>query len=272
MLRLRIITGLLLAAGVTAAVLWLPNPAFAAFTLLVMLIGAWEWARLVGFEAAPRAAFVVAFGLATLGVGWLVFQQAQLWPVVVGAFWWCVVPVLLAMYRPQGAPSFAARRNGLRVAAFLTLVPAWCALVLLHAERPVLVLFLILLIATADSAAYFAGRRFGRVRLAPEISPGKTREGLLGALAAVLPFALAGAWLLDVELRLWAYFVLLCLLTALLSVAGDLFESVLKREAGAKDSGAILPGHGGILDRIDSLTAAAPVFLVALSWVGLAVR
>jgi phosphatidate cytidylyltransferase len=134
------------------------------------------------------------------------------------------------------------------------------------------VLYLILLTASADTAAYFTGRRFGRTRLAPEISPGKTREGLLGAVLGTLPLALLGMWALGVTPRLGVYFVLLCLVTVLVSVAGDLFESVLKREAGAKDSGTLLPGHGGVLDRIDSLTAAAPIFLAGLIWGGFVAR
>jgi phosphatidate cytidylyltransferase len=140
------------------------------------------------------------------------------------------------------------------------------ALVWLHALDPMLVLYLILLVAAADTGAYFAGRQFGRSKLAPEISPGKTREGCFGALFVVIPVGLLGAWLFGLAALDALVFGLLSIVVALVSVAGDLQESVLKREAGAKDSGTLLPGHGGVLDRIDSLTAAAPVFLFGLLW------
>ncbi|MEA3412443.1 MAG: phosphatidate cytidylyltransferase, partial [Pseudomonadota bacterium] len=140
-------------------------------------------------------------------------------------------------------------------------------LVDLHAERPELLLYLLVLIWLADSAAYFSGKKLGRTRLAPALSPGKSREGVFGALAATLLLGLAGAWWFDAGLVDGVYFVILSLLTALVSVEGDLFESLLKRRAGVKDSGRILPGHGGVLDRIDSLTAAAPVFWMGLYWI-----
>ena len=120
----------------------------------------------------------------------------------------------------------------------------------------------------ADSAAYFVGKRFGRNKLAEQLSPGKTREGVLGALAGTLILSFIGLWIWRAELQfgLAIYFVLLCLLSALISVVGDLFESLLKRNAGKKDSGKLIPGHGGVLDRIDSLLAAAPGFMLGLYW------
>ncbi len=126
-------------------------------------------------------------------------------------------------------------------------------------------LFLLVLIWIADSGAYFAGRRWGRVKLAPAVSPGKTREGVYGALAGAMLCALALAWMRP-EIGAALVTIPLCLLTCLVSVAGDLFESLIKRQAGVKDSGTLLPGHGGVLDRIDSLTAAAPVFVFGLMW------
>jgi phosphatidate cytidylyltransferase len=132
--------------------------------------------------------------------------------------------------------------------------------------------YLIVLVALADTGAYFVGRYLGRRALAPNISPGKTREGLLGGVATVLLYAtlVAGVW--GLAALDGVAFVLLSIVVALVSVTGDLFESILKRRAGAKDSGSLLPGHGGILDRFDSLVAAAPVFLAGLLWLALIPR
>ena len=137
---------------------------------------------------------------------------------------------------------------------------------MLHERNPIMLMFLLALIWVADIAAYFIGKRFGKNKLVPELSPGKSHEGLWAALAASLTLAILGAYLFELDKKVWIYFGCLCLLTALISVVGDLYESLLKRKAGVKDSGRILPGHGGILDRIDSLTAAAPGFVLGLYW------
>ena len=150
-------------------------------------------------------------------------------------------------------------RPALAVTGWVALVPCWYGVVVLH-RSPALLLALLAVIWIADSAAYFAGRRFGRRKLAPGISPGKTWEGVGGAFAAVLLYALFldRVVLPDVPgLRGGAVFLLVTLMTAL-GIVGDLFESWMKRQAGVKDSGTLLPGHGGVLDRIDALTAAAP--------------
>jgi phosphatidate cytidylyltransferase len=149
-------------------------------------------------------------------------------------------------------------------AGLVVLVASWVALMGLRDEfGPGYVLFLFLLIWVADIGAYFAGRRWGRRKLASIISPGKTWEGALGAGTAALALALAGAVVLDWGSR-WPGFVAICMVTVGFSIAGDLFESMMKRQRGLKDSGSLLPGHGGVLDRVDSLTAAAPVFLLGL--------
>jgi len=149
------------------------------------------------------------------------------------------------------------------------LVPAWASLVVIHGvdpQGPRLLLFLMVLIWVADSFAYFAGRRWGRTKLAPVISPGKTREGVYGALAGAVLCGGGLVWLMPQGNPL--LLILFCLLIVLVSVVGDLFESLMKRQAGVKDSGSLLPGHGGMLDRIDSLTAAAPLFLLGLLLLG----
>jgi phosphatidate cytidylyltransferase len=143
---------------------------------------------------------------------------------------------------------------------------AWLAMVKLNQQKPSLLLFLFLIVWMADTAAYFAGKRFGKNKLAEQLSPGKTREGLLGAVIGTFILSLAGVWWFELNIMQSVYFVLLCVLTALISVVGDLFESLLKRNAGAKDSGSLIPGHGGVLDRIDSILAAAPGFVLGMYW------
>jgi phosphatidate cytidylyltransferase len=270
-LRPRVITGVALAAGVLAAILLLPTALFLLLVLAVLLLAAWEWSRLMGVEEKPVR--ILYLGLCLLA-GFValdhVLTLGRLWPVQAGVIWWALVVVLLAVYRPGGPGAGSPALKG--IAGVLTLVPACVALLVFHSLQPAWLVFLLLLTSCADSAAYFTGRRFGRSKLAPHISPGKTREGLFGALAAALVLGVAGARYFEVHHGLWFYFVALCLLTVLVSVAGDLFESLIKREAGVKDSGQILPGHGGVLDRIDSVTAAAPVFLMGLLWGGILAR
>lgn len=273
MLRQRVLTALAIAVPVIALILLAPPWLFGLFVLLVVAVGAREWAQLAGFaSAATRAVFAAAIPalLALLMLlwwtaGWSVWHLGVL---ALALIWWVFVFIGLAWYSPglSGRPS---GRLLLRAGGLLTLVPAGIALLWLHDHDRNLVLYLIALVATADSGAYFAGRWFGRSKLAPQISPGKTREGLFGALLGAIVVALGGAWLFGLSRMDALVFGLLGVVVALVSVAGDLQESVLKREAGAKDSGALLPGHGGILDRVDSLTAAAPVFLLGLLWTAL---
>jgi phosphatidate cytidylyltransferase len=247
-------------------VYFLPSELFALVVLAVFMIGAWEWARLTRIGGTgPRLVYLaIVLGVAALA-WWSSVHAGSIGPIAIGGLWWLVVLVVLAVREPgRGLP--VGGRIAYRVAGVLTLVPAWIALVLLHREGWRMVLFLVVLNALADTAAYFSGKAFGRTKLAPSISPGKTREGLLGALATSVLAGLAGAWLLQVEPGLWFYFIGVCVVTTLFSVTGDLFESLVKREAGKKDSGRILPGHGGVLDRIDSLTAAAPAFALGLLW------
>ncbi|HDP90449.1 MAG TPA: phosphatidate cytidylyltransferase [Thioalkalivibrio sp.] len=267
MLRQRVITGLALIGLFLAAILLLEPAHFRWAALLVFGVGAWEWSRLAGVrQPLMRVVFALVFLALGVFVALRASPEARIALIGAGVAWWAVVLVLLAVYH-RGV----GRRRGwhrlLTVAAFLTLLPAWVAVAGLHAAGWQWILFLVGIVAVADTGAYFTGRAFGKHKLAPELSPGKTREGVLGGLAGVALWAVFGAWWLNLETGIWVYFIGLCLVVALISVAGDLFESLIKREAGAKDSGVILPGHGGILDRIDSLTAAAPVFAIGLYWI-----
>ena len=271
-LRQRVLTGLVLLPVTVAAILWLPTPAFAVTVAAVVLAGGWEWSRLSGWTAGPaRALYTLALAgalaVATLLLRWAPGQPALLG---LGLLWWLVAAGLVVRFEHAGSP--LAWPRGLRaLAGGLVLVPAWGALVALHAREasgPAWVLFLAVTIWVADSGAFFVGRRWGRRRLAPRVSPGKSWEGVAGGmLVAVLAAALT-ATLAGVSSDRLPGLLLLVLATVAASVLGDLTESLFKRAAGVKDSGSLLPGHGGVLDRIDSLTAAAPLFALGLHGVG----
>jgi phosphatidate cytidylyltransferase len=274
MLKTRVITALVLLVVFLAALFWLPQPAWAAFAGVLLAPAAWEWGKLIKlsriacgmFVLAVATACAVLFGLAP-GVapgGPVALRSAGLQSTVyLGAsvFWMVVVPLWLwRSWLPRAR--WLAALTGL-----LVLVPTWLALVELRELGPLLLLLLMSVAWISDTAAYFAGRRFGRHKLAPSISPGKTWEGVLGAVLAVSVYAaLWGlAWQayfpqLFRSMRYGIFGMLLFLwLLTVLGIYGDLFESALKRQAGVKDSGALLPGHGGVLDRIDALTALLPL-------------
>ncbi len=262
------VTALLLVPLVVVAALWLPTPAFALFLGTVVLVAAWEWCNLAGASSpVQRAGFVAATGLAML-LAWL-FPQWQIWLLAGSVLWWVVQGARIAALdriRPASGFDFPLLAVGL-----LVLIPSWVALVRLDSipnVGPGLVLFLFLLVWTADTAAYFAGRRWGRAKLAPVVSPGKTRAGVYGALVGAGACGLLLGWIGSFGFARTLAAALVCALVAAVSVIGDLYESWLKRRRGVKDSGRLLPGHGGLLDRIDSMTAAAPAFALGLVALG----
>ncbi|MEB8431021.1 phosphatidate cytidylyltransferase [Cocleimonas sp. KMM 6892] len=263
-LKQRLITAFVLIAAVFVCVLLLPNVWFAVVGLLVFVsISGWEWSRLVSLENFHRGLYVAwLLLLSYLLYRWSDFRWLAM---VLGLVWWAFVLVLLAIYE-QGTTLYKENKWLLRVAAFFVLIPAWVALISLHQLHPSLVIYLIALVAMADSGAYFAGKAFGKNKLAPELSPGKTREGMLGGLLGASTLSIFGAWYFELPVQDWVYFILLSMVVAVMSVAGDLFESLMKREVGQKDSGNILPGHGGILDRVDGLLAALPIFAMGIFW------
>jgi phosphatidate cytidylyltransferase len=270
-LKQRLITAAVLIPVVVASVVWLPKAYFAVLFGLFALAAAWEWAGFTIFNApAPRAIYTIAM-LVLLVLSWMFVSdslQRVIVVLVMGLLWWLAALMLVVLYprheNIRKNPAISA------VAGILVIVPCWLALITLHGtsiEGAELVLFLLASIAVADSGAYFGGRRWGTNKLAPQVSPGKTWEGVISGLLCVGVFAFICAWLFTLVNTGWEpvmLFVGVSLLTALFSVLGDLTESMYKRQVGLKDSGSILPGHGGVLDRIDSITAAAPVFVICL--------
>ncbi len=267
MLKTRVITVLLLLLPFLAALFYLPVQGWVLLPLLIAVFAAREWARLAQMRKSAELLFVIAV-VATCSV--LIAALKLLENVPAGdlslaiyavslAFWLLAAPLWLVY---KWHPS----KTWLALIGFLVLVTAWLALVQLREISPWLVLWLLSVVWVADTAAYFCGRKFGKRKLAPNISPGKTLEGVYGAFFAVSVYAIAiiavkGNHNVSAFGKALPAFLLLAthwFITGL-SIVGDLFESLLKRQAGVKDSGSVLPGHGGLLDRIDGLISTLPV-------------
>ncbi len=269
MLKTRVITALVLVGLLLPSMFLLPQAAWAILIALFIGVGAWEWGALLGWSGSARIALGAGFTSSCAALAWIDpaaigaagFQPEQAWVLLLygaaAVFWVLLMPFWLrSKWALRGG-------SGLLVGA-VVLLPTWLAMVQLRAASPLLLLAAFAVAWVADIAAYFAGRRFGRRKLAPTISPGKTWEGAVGAVLGVLVYGLVlGHYFLDgvVALPLWG---LALLAVTAVSIVGDLFESLLKRKAGIKDSSNVLPGHGGVLDRIDSLTSTLP--LIALVW------
>ncbi|HIO92409.1 MAG TPA: phosphatidate cytidylyltransferase [Leucothrix mucor] len=267
MLKQRMITGILLALAVLLGVLLLPSSLFAVVSMIVLVsLGGWEWANLTGYKADNSRIILVVSLLVVAVISYL--WKGIHWPlIIVGVLWWVYALKLLFNYKKDDN-GLQGKKWLLPASSFLVLIPAWLSLIELHARLPLLVLYLVFLVAIADSGAYFAGKAMGLTKLAPDLSPGKTIEGFKGGLLGAGVWAFLAAWYFGLSSGNGILFILLSLLVAAISVGGDLYESLLKREANEKDSGTLLPGHGGILDRIDGLLAALPVFALGLLIVG----
>jgi len=262
MLKERVLTAIVLMVVLLGVMLGLPPMATVWLLTILVLIGAWEWAGFISGGPLPlRVGFTAAVALGLVGCLQLYAQVPEYVPVVmwIAVAWWFVAFLWVCL-----AP---ARVNALTaaLAGLLSLVPCWLALVYVTVSTQTThwVLFTLALVWAADTGAFFAGRWLGRVPLAPRVSPKKTWEGVIGGvLLSGLVAWVAARWLLPVK-DVWP-FVMTCVAVAALSIVGDLTESMLKRAAGLKDSGSLFPGHGGMLDRIDSVTAAAPALVFAL--------
>lgn len=259
MLKTRIITAVFLLTGLLGIVFFTSTQAWALISLVVVWLGVSEWSGLIQLKRSQGyfiSGFALALGLSMTFMHKMLFfhYQGQVILAVLlaaGLFWLCIAPIWLITQKVPG-------KVGMSLLGLLLILAAWLGLVGLHAVSPLLLLAIIAAVSIADSAAYFAGKRFGRHKLAPEISPGKTWEGVLGALAAVSVYGAALSYYLHYSLWLIA-----CLwMLVALSIVGDLVESLLKRRAGLKDSGQLLPGHGGVLDRIDGFMPTLPIALL----------
>jgi phosphatidate cytidylyltransferase len=269
MTRTRLMAALVMAPIAIAAVLLLPTPWMAALSAAAFLVGLWEWLRLTDIEdPIARGVLLVVNLLLMVALVWasrsdsggsLVLFQIM---VMIGVGWWCLAALWLRYY--DFASDHATHARVFKLAAgTLSVIPAWCALALIHAGQPNgnrWLLLALCIVWAADTGAYFAGRRFGRNKLSPRISPNKTVEGLIGGVAAGMLLALVAAPFAGASMKQLPYIAIVAIWTILFSVVGDLFESLLKRHVGVKDSGQLIPGHGGVLDRIDSVLAALPVF------------
>ncbi len=262
MLRLRVLTAVV-ALGALLVVLFVLPPVIAQGVIAALILaGAWEWSGFLKPEkAAVRLAYIglIAMLLAAASVG-LANEIAVGVVLKVALAWWLIALFWVFMF-PTPIPKLAGW-----ICGALVLIPAYLAIMSLYALQPALLLFVLIIVWVADIGAYFAGKRFGKVKLAPKISPGKTWEGVFGGLVAVAVLALIRARWLEIDIAVLLPF---CLAVAIISIVGDLTVSMFKRNAGVKDSGRLFPGHGGVLDRIDSVTAAAPLFALGISWVGL---
>ena len=263
-IRTRVMTALALAAGMVAVVLLLPTFATKLVLTVGVLAGAWEWsAFLRAASKLVRGGYVLSIAV-LLAVAWRCTAESAGLDLLLALaiLWWCVALCWILFAPRRVAPWSAA------LAGIFALVPAWVALMrfldLVNGAQ--WMLFVFILVWVADMGAFFFGRRFGRLRLAPAVSPGKTWEGVLGGMFLSCIVAVCASFWFEVSL---GFFLPLCLTSVAFSIVGDLTESLLKRYAGIKDSGSVFPGHGGVMDRIDSVTGAAPVLLFGLTayWV-----
>ncbi|MBA1192713.1 phosphatidate cytidylyltransferase [Pseudomonas entomophila] len=263
MLKQRIITALILLPIALGGFFLLQGGDFALFIGLVVSLGAWEWARLAGLEAQPLR---LAYAAVIAGALMVLHLMPDLAPWVLGAsvIWWGVATWLVLTY-PRSSELWASAACRLLIGV-LVLLPAWQGLILLKhwSMGNWLILSVMMLVWAADIGAYFSGRAFGKRKLAPQVSPGKSWEGVYGGLAVSLAIVVAVGLYRDWSLGQLLIGVLGGALVVMASVIGDLTESMFKRRSGIKDSSNLLPGHGGVLDRIDSLTAAIPLFAVLL--------
>jgi phosphatidate cytidylyltransferase len=253
-----------LIVALLSVVLWLPAKATVVALTLVVLAGAWEWSAFLKLTRFWQRLLYVAVIAVLLPLVWIYSERAGgLRAVLEIAVVWWVIALGWVMFAPRLVSSSTAA-----IAGIFALVPAWLALAKMRGDSQVgaeWVLFTLVLVQVADIGAFFVGRRFGRHRLAPNVSPGKTWEGVIGGLIASGLVAVFGSIRFGIPLL---QFLPLCLATVAFSIGGDLTESLLKRYAGLKDSGRLFPGHGGVMDRIDSVTAAAPVLSFGLLLIG----
>ncbi|HET7300577.1 MAG TPA: phosphatidate cytidylyltransferase [Oleiagrimonas sp.] len=273
MLLQRILTALILTPLAVVIILFPPTWLFALIVALVLLGAQWEWTRLCGLNTPAARVVMPVLTLIALALLWWQRDAFHAWLIVlvIGFAWWLTALAWLRTYTFAASPSREHTWLKLLV-SLLILVPAWVALSRLHGSVPHghwWTLLALCIVWAADIGAFFSGRAFGKRKLAPRISPGKTRAGAWGALVAGMLVAVIGGWLLGIHDGKLVGMAALGLVTVAASIVGDLFESLMKRHADIKDSSAIFPGHGGLLDRLDSVFAALPIFVLGKLVLGL---
>ncbi|MFT5635430.1 MAG: phosphatidate cytidylyltransferase [Cognaticolwellia sp.] len=287
MLKQRIITALILAPAAIWAIFYLSLINFAAVILVVMAIGAWEWGPLMGCASKRYRIAFVSITSILIAMLWYFLTLDQLWQAPkllteqanivlwLAVAWWFLSAGLTFVY-PRCSAFWSSHRSVRGLFGWLTLVPTWLAFMVLRTSEyqvdsyhgAQLLMFLFLMVWSADVGAYFVGKSIGKHKLLPNVSPGKTLEGFLGGVIfACIMVSIAG-YFIDWSFEQYCIVIPVTILITTISVLGDLNESMFKRQAGVKDSGTILPGHGGVLDRIDSLTATAPIYALCYAYLG----
>lgn len=263
MLKKRILTALVLLPIVIAMIVYVTPLAFSLLSLLLIGMGVWEWTALIKLTSnLYRATYTILIIVACIVSSFL----AEKWIFIVGTLWWCFAFYLIGQYC-EDRLRWEARPMLRKLAGYFVFVPCWFGLNWLrnHYQTSDYLFVLLALVWGMDTGAYFAGKTWGKNKLLPKVSPGKTTEGFLGGLVmSGFVAVISAALLFKFNVLQLVFWVLFCLVTATLSVGGDLFESMVKRLANVKDSSHILPGHGGIMDRIDSLLAATPFFVLCV--------
>jgi phosphatidate cytidylyltransferase len=258
-MKQRIITAVIALFVLMLVLFVIPRQAALLVIVAVMLGGAWEWSAFLNASgSAMRIAYVLAIAAMLAAV---TFLQVDTNLILEASMIWWFGALIWSFFFPTPIPAFVRW-----VAGALVIVPLYIALLILYNAGPMILLFALLIVWVADSGAFFVGKTMGRVKLAPAISPGKTWEGVIGGLLAVALLTLLRSIWVETDL---AVFIPFYLAVAGISVVGDLTVSMFKRTAGVKDSGSLFPGHGGVLDRIDSVAAAAPLLALGVVWMGL---
>lgn len=267
MLLTRVVTALVLLPLVVGGMLLLPVWGIALVLAGVFLIGAWEWGLLTRLSSTPLRLLFVGLAAGVMLVLWF-YPGLPVTAVLVASLLWWILAVHYLLQFPRGWDFSVGLPLVSGLLGLILLAAPYAGLTRLHATAsgPQLMLCMFVLIWAADTGAYFAGRALGRHKLAPAVSPGKTREGAIGGVLLSLVAAGLGAWWFGFSGAAAFLFVMLGGVTALFSIVGDLCISMFKRQAGVKDAGRIFPGHGGVLDRLDSTLAAAPCFVLGMAW------
>lgn len=259
-LKQRVLTASILGPIAILCIFILPHFEFALIVTIMVGVAGWEWCKLIGIKSVSDQVIYLLFLLLLLSVSHTFFPYAVLW---IALFWWLFVLYLIKSY-PQSKSIWAKHKIISAIMGYLTLVPFWMAVLKMHNLGPKFLLLGLFIIWGTDTGAFLVGRRWGKHKLAPNVSPAKTVEGFIGGVFFAILVALIGAHLMGIPIDRWPALMSIAILTAIASVIGDLFESMIKRFANVKDSGQWLPGHGGLLDRIDSWTCALPVFALGL--------